>query len=101
MLKEIYRILKRRGILFITTDNARSLGAIVKREKWITLRDETHISLTTPEQLKLSLMRLGFNIVKCITHGFSIINTIERPAGRILNAPLRLGAEIIIIAEKT
>jgi len=100
MIKEVHHVLKPRGILFITTDNARSLGAIIKGDRWVTLQDETRISLTSPEQLKANLMRVGFNIVKCITHGFSILNTIENILNCILCAPLGLGAEIIIVAEK-
>jgi len=44
-------------------------------------------------------MRVEFNIVKCITHGFLILDTIEKILNRILRVPLGLGAEIIIIAE--
>ncbi len=99
MIKEVCRVLKPRGILFITTDNLRSLEAIIKGDRWVTLQDETHISLTSPEQLKANLMRVGFNIVKCITCGFLILDTIEKILNRILRVSLSLGAEIIIIAE--
>lgn len=100
MIKEIHRVLKPGGFLFLTTPNARSLGAIIKGDRWVTLQDETHIGLTSPEQLKANLARVGFNIVKCITHGFPILNTIEKILNRILHAPLGLGAEIIVVAEK-
>ena len=71
----------------------------LRGDRWVTLQDETHISLTSPKQLKANLMRVGFNIVKCITHGLPILNTIEKILNRILCVPLGLGAEIIIIAE--
>ena len=101
MLKEAHRILREGGTLLVSTPNARSLPAIIYGDKWIGLSDDTHINLTTPEQLKKNLLKSGFNIVKCFTHGFPILNSIEKIFNKLLiRSPLGLGAEIICIAIK-
>lgn len=97
-LREISVVSKK---LFIITDNARSLGAILKGGKWIGVKDMTHKSLTTPEQLKINLINVGFNKCSCLTHGFPILNVLGRIFGKkIVRSPLGLGAEIICIAER-
>jgi SAM-dependent methyltransferase len=100
MLSEAYRVLKERGALLIATPNARSLSAIVRGEKYIELKDDTHISLTIPEQLKKNLVKVRFSNVNCFTNGFPLLNIIGRMLNKLIKAPLGLGSEILCIAIK-
>jgi SAM-dependent methyltransferase len=63
MLSEAYRV--ERGALLIATPNARSLSTIIRKEKWTELKDDTHVSLTIPEQLRKNIVKVGFNTVNC------------------------------------
>jgi len=100
MLREVYRVLRGKGTTLIATPNARSLSAIIRKDKWIELSDDTHVSLTTPEQLRKNLIKVGFNNINCFTHGFPFLNIIGRILNKLIKAPLGLGAEIICTAEK-
>jgi len=100
MLSEVYRVFRGKGTALIATPNARSLSAIIRRDKWIELRDDTHVSLTTPEQLRKNLVKVGFNNINCFTNGFPFLNIIGRILNKLIKAPLGLGAELICIAIK-
>ncbi|MCX8186222.1 MAG: hypothetical protein N3G48_03810 [Sulfolobales archaeon] len=57
--------------------------------------------MTTPEQLRVNLINVGFNRCKCFTHGFPIIDTVCKVFRmKIIRSLLGLGGEIICIAEK-
>jgi len=100
MLSEVHRVCRDKGVTLIATPNARSLSAIIRKDKWVELRDDTHVSLTTPEQLRKNLVKVGFNNINCFTHGFPLLNIIGRMLNKLIKAPLGLGAEIICIAIK-
>jgi SAM-dependent methyltransferase len=66
-LQEVHRVLKKKGLLVITTPNAKALGRIFRGNKWYGFEDKTHLSVFTPMGLSTMLSELGFEIVKIET----------------------------------
>ena len=62
--KEISRVLKTNGILYITTPNRNALGRLMLRHKWYGFLDKTHRMLFTPSSLCSLIEKEGFNIIK-------------------------------------
>ena len=59
ILREVYRILKKDGIVYIVTPSIKSLSASVFRSKWWGLR-AAHIYYFSPRTLKKMLYETGF-----------------------------------------
>lgn len=77
-LREVNRILKNNGLLIIATPNPSGIAVKLLKEKWHGYNTE-HISLKPPDEWKIILKNLGFNILedgtKAIT-GFKFLRTL-------------------------
>ncbi len=62
-LKEIYRILKPGGMIWVATPNLKSEGLRRFHSNWLHLDSPRHLVLFTPESLKLSCIKAGFSDV--------------------------------------
>ena len=61
--KEVYRILKPGGMIWVATPNLKSEGLRTFHSNWRGLEPPRHLVLFTPESLKLSCIKTGFNDV--------------------------------------
>ena len=75
-LKEIFRILREGGLLFLSTPNFNSLNFILRKKNWCIINPSDHIYYFTPKTLKKLLKNAGFKIRNLRTFGFNITNTI-------------------------
>lgn len=66
ILKEIFRILKIDGRVFIITPNLNAIGKLVTKN-WHGYRDVSHLYLFSPDSLKFLVERAGFKIDKIET----------------------------------
>jgi len=64
-LTEIRRVLKPKGVLFISTPNLAAIMRGIKGKKWYGFLDKTHVSLFTPFHLSRLLKKCDFNVLKC------------------------------------
>lgn len=93
-LQEIFRILKKNGLLVIAVPNFSSFQARIFRDKWYLLDIPRHLYQFEPRTLKKMLSIAGFKIIK-IEHFNHFINFVglkksilnplleaERPAGK-------------------
>jgi 2-polyprenyl-3-methyl-5-hydroxy-6-metoxy-1,4-benzoquinol methylase len=69
-LKTIARLLKKDGILAISTPNIDSLQAEVGRDQWFHLDPPRHLYLYSPRTLERMIRPLGFSLLKL--HHFSL-----------------------------
>jgi 2-polyprenyl-3-methyl-5-hydroxy-6-metoxy-1,4-benzoquinol methylase len=67
VLKEIKRVLKPHGLLYISTPNIAAIMRFIKGKNWYGFLDTTHVSLFTPIRLKSLLRDHNFHVVKCYT----------------------------------
>lgn len=67
-LKEIWRILRKEGVLIISTGDASSINSRIKRINWELLSPPWHLSYFTRRCLIKQLIRTGFTIVKFETN---------------------------------
>ncbi len=67
LLKEVNRVLKPGGILFIATPNFGSPAAAKMKSEWPSLKPDQHLTFFTPKTLKMVLIHSDFKIVKCDT----------------------------------
>jgi 2-polyprenyl-3-methyl-5-hydroxy-6-metoxy-1,4-benzoquinol methylase len=67
MLKEVNRILKPEGILYVGTPNFGSPSAAKLKSYWPSLKPGEHLTFFTPKTLKMVLDKAGFVIIKCDT----------------------------------
>jgi 2-polyprenyl-3-methyl-5-hydroxy-6-metoxy-1,4-benzoquinol methylase len=63
-LKEINRILKPEGVLFISVPNFESLESKIFRERWVAIKAPAHLYHFTPATLQTFLLKAGFAIVE-------------------------------------
>jgi 2-polyprenyl-3-methyl-5-hydroxy-6-metoxy-1,4-benzoquinol methylase len=99
-LKEVYRILKPKGKLVITTPNINAIDRFIKKffgkeEEWHGYHDKTHLYLFTPLSLKFLVERSGFKTVKIETP----FHPLPRFIQKIVNK-LGLGGQIWLVGEK-
>lgn len=64
ILREINRILKPGGILFISVPNFNSLESRIFRERWVAIKAPAHLYHFTPATLRAFLLKAGFAIVE-------------------------------------
>jgi SAM-dependent methyltransferase len=62
-------LLKRKGLFFMVVPNLDSLGRRLKGKNWVGYRDETHLSLYSPEKWYKLLKREGLTIEKTFGDG--------------------------------
>lgn len=67
-LLEIYRILKKGGILFIEVPNFGGISSIIQRERWKGVNPRAHLYYFTPKTLSLLLNKTGFKTLKINTN---------------------------------
>lgn len=93
-LKEVTRILKPEGWLYLTTGNAGSIVSRLRRQHWFYLQGD-HIHYFSLSSLDRMLRRAGLKIVKLGTeypYGRSISELKRRNAPRL---PIRIGEYIL------
>ena len=81
VLKELGRVLKKNGVLVITTPNAGSAVAKIRKDKWWGYDDEGHIhffSLRTLDQLLDELGMEIFAIDLVYSYGYSLGDVLKR-----------------------
>jgi SAM-dependent methyltransferase len=66
-LKEIHRILKSDGIIYLSTPNFDSFNAKRFKEKWWALQPEYHLYFFSPKTLGAMLKKCNFKIIKIDT----------------------------------
>ena len=64
-LKEANRILKKEGLLFITTPDIGSITAKLMRTRWVHLKPREHIYYFTPKTIERILSKTGFKLIEC------------------------------------
>ena len=103
VLKEVYRVLKPRSTLIVSTPNlnaiARLLLKLIKREnEWHGFRDETHIYLFTPLSIRFLVERSGFKVL-AVEAPLMPLRKAPRIINKIVNR-FNLGGTVFVIAEK-
>lgn len=68
-LEEANHILKKNGLLFITTPNIGGITAKLMGTKWIHLKSREHIYYFTPKTIEKALSKTGFKFIKCKSLG--------------------------------
>lgn len=63
-IKEIHRVLKKGGGVFLVTPNYSSPFRIIKRNNWYAYTDKTHLFYYTPKSLRNLLKANGFSEIK-------------------------------------
>ena len=66
-LREIHRILKKDGIIYLSTPNFDSFNARRFKEKWWALQPEYHLYFFSPKTLRAMLKKCNFKIIKIDT----------------------------------
>src|SRR3989344_2594999 len=61
-LKEIHTILKKDGILFLTTPNIGALMARITKSHWLHLKPNEHLTYFSPHTIRVLLERAGFKL---------------------------------------
>jgi SAM-dependent methyltransferase len=117
MISEIYRVLKKDGILIFTVPNTKSLLKYIKGDNWFGYRDKSHVSLLSPEEWFGLIEKHDFKTIKAFSDGFwdapyipLIPAVIQKPFFGFLTAiefvsgypfiPVRLGENIVVILKK-
>lgn len=99
LLRDLYRLLKPGGWLWLETPNLDSLGARRFKQNWRGLEPPRHLVLFNSTSLRMSLEKIGFQVVRQHWHGailFSIYlesaNMPDSKCGVIQNSVLSLAA---------
>lgn len=100
ILKEVKRVLKKNGIIIITTPNINSIDLFIKKifgkdNKWHGFFDQTHKYIFCPESLKFIVKKYNFKIIKLETPFHSLPKILQN----ILNKT-GLGGQIWLVAKK-
>jgi 2-polyprenyl-3-methyl-5-hydroxy-6-metoxy-1,4-benzoquinol methylase len=74
LLKDLYRLLKHDGRLWLETPNINSLGAIRFKEFWRGLEVPRHLVLFSPSSLRTSLADAGFKQIESHWHGMAVFS---------------------------
>lgn len=71
ILKEVWRIVKKGGIVATSTPNARGINAICYKDRWpyYDFKKYGHILQFSPDTLKKLLKRSGFKMLQTVTKG--------------------------------
>lgn len=96
-LKEVARVLKSNGLLYVATPNLLALERFLKRKMWHGYLDKTHRYLFTPFSLRGLLKEYNFKVLKCYTPMNSLLG--RRIATKFLGF-LFLGGQIRLLAQK-
>ncbi|MHB8921536.1 MAG: class I SAM-dependent methyltransferase [Halothiobacillus sp.] len=74
LLKDLYRLLKPGGILWLETPNINSVGAKQFKQSWRGLEPPRHLVLFSPSSLRVSLERAGFQEIRQHWRGLIVFN---------------------------
>ena len=61
-LEEVNRIMKRGGLLFMTTPNIGALMAKISGKKWLHIKPNEHLTYFTPQTIKKLVEKTGFEM---------------------------------------
>jgi len=100
LLKEIYRVLKPKGMLAITTPNQNALERLFqkllrKEKSWHGFRDRTHRSIFTQVSIRFLIEKAGFRVLEIETP----FHLFPRRLQKLMNRT-GLGGQIWLLAEK-
>jgi 2-polyprenyl-3-methyl-5-hydroxy-6-metoxy-1,4-benzoquinol methylase len=98
-LNEIFKILRRDGLLFLTTPNYNSLSRILLGSKWSFI-EHKHLFYFTPKTLKSLLRKTGFKKVELITKNISISEIARNMVHFSKNRQKGHGAERLELRDK-
>lgn len=70
--KQFHALLRRGGMVYVTTPNFNSLSRFILKSKWNVLTYPEHLSYFTPATLKNLFSDCGFRLVRMETTGISI-----------------------------
>ena len=103
VLKEVHRVLKPKGKLIIGTPNlnaiARLLLKLIRREnEWYGFRDETHIYLFTPLNIRFLVERSGFKVL-AVEAPLMPLRRLPRIIDKVVSK-FNLGGTVFIVAEE-
>jgi 2-polyprenyl-3-methyl-5-hydroxy-6-metoxy-1,4-benzoquinol methylase len=62
-IREIHRVLEDGGLFFFSTPNPRSLGHRLKGKESFIYRDDSHVSVLSPEQWRAAVASVGFTVL--------------------------------------
>jgi 2-polyprenyl-3-methyl-5-hydroxy-6-metoxy-1,4-benzoquinol methylase len=91
-LKEINRILKRTGMLYVSLPNIASYRAKKLGEKWSALKPAEHLFFFSPKTLKLLFKKAGFDLIRIDTS----ISVVDLEGLQKLGIPVREGFRTFI-----
>lgn len=103
------RLLKKGGILFITTPNLGGLAPKIIGERWHGFNEEEHVNLYTKDKLENEIIANNYNILFSGTSFLSGLPVVRKSPLRLINdlayyifnyQPWGIGDSIAIIAEK-
>ncbi len=116
LLREIYRVIKKNGFLFITTPNVASFTSRIKLifggypnglEYCINKTTSGHIRAYTPRILRKQLRRNNFNIIKMTSPNLLfpvkselIPSFVKEPMIYFSDLTRNLGEQIVVVAKK-
>jgi len=72
LLIELYRILKPRGVVVVSTPNVNGLSAKIMKDKWLYFKPPEHLHYFSPSSLSIFLEANGFRIRKVRTENIYI-----------------------------
>lgn len=72
MLEEMYRLLRKGGLLYITTPNFNALNRFRLKGQYDVVNYPIHLTYFTPKTLRKTAKIIGFNPKKMCTTGYSI-----------------------------
>ena len=87
-LKQVYRVLKKDGIIYIQTGNIESFKAKIAGKRWNYLTLPGHIYYFSPITIKKCLEKAGFKVLRIIppsSHDKSRLLTLLRWVGKKIN----------------
>ncbi len=78
LIAEAKALLRRGGVLWISTPNARSLNGRVLGLEWNAVEPPQHLIIWSAEGIRLALERFGFRVIRVETTGISPYGIIAR-----------------------
>lgn len=77
-IQRCYQILKKNGIFVVQVPNTESIAVSLKGKEWHGYRDETHLSLKSPDEWVKSIESAGFKIIKTYGDGLTDVPYLKK-----------------------